>query len=140
VQLTALLDFAVHPGAFPYALPQYGLGFLEAGCAVLAVIPLVLGLTFFPFDIALWRKVALTLLVVAHVAVLLPLQVALHVYVVHHLSLLVMPTMFFIWGILVEIFVFVAFYGWGMSWPDEAHAAAPVEQRAHATDAAESAA
>jgi hypothetical protein len=136
VQLTALLDFAIRPGAFPYALPQYGLGFLQAGCAVMALVPLVLGLTFFPFDIALWRKVALTLMVVAHFAVLLPLQVALHVYVVHHLSLLAMPTMFFIWGILIEIFVFVAFYGWGMSWPDRTHAAAPVEQRANAGEAA----
>ncbi|MEO6443978.1 MAG: hypothetical protein ABIZ91_03285 [Gemmatimonadaceae bacterium] len=118
VQLTTFLTFAVRPDSFPYALPQYSLGFLQAGCALLVLIPLVLGLTYFPFDIALWRKVALTLMAVLHIALLLPLQVALHSYVVFHLSLLVLPTMFFIWGLLVEIFVFVAFYGWGMSWPD----------------------
>ena len=118
VQLTTFLYFAIRPHGFPYALPQYTLGFLEAGCALLVLIPLVLGLTYFPFDIALWRKVALTVMAVLHVAILLPLQVALHAYVVFHLSLLALPALFFIWGLLLEVFVFVAFYGWGMSWPD----------------------
>ncbi len=118
VQLTSVLAFALRPDAFPYALPQYTLGFLQAGCAVLVLVPLVLGLTFFPFDIALWRKVLLTAIAVGHMAILLPVQVALHAWAAHHLSLLVLPTMFFLWGLLLEVFVFVAFYGWAMSWPD----------------------
>jgi hypothetical protein len=118
VQLTAFLAFAVRPDSFPYLLPQYTLGFLEAGCAVLVLVPLVLGLTYFPFDITLGRKVGLVVLAVGHLAILLPFQVALHAWVVYHLSLLVLPTMFFIWGLLVEVFVFVALYGWAMSWPD----------------------
>lgn len=118
VQLTAVLAFAWRPDSFPYALPEYTLGFIQAGCAVLFLIPIVLGLTYFPFDIALWRKVLLAVMTVGHIAVLLPLQVVLHAYLVHHLSLLVLPTMFFLWGLLLEVFVFVAFYGWGMSWPD----------------------
>lgn len=126
VQLTAVLAFAWRPDSFPYALPEYTLGFIQAGCAVLFLIPLVLGLTYFPFDIALWRKVLLVAMTVGHVAVLLPLQVLLHAYLVHHLSLLVLPTMFFLWGLLLEVFVFVAFYGWGMSWPDVARHPSPV--------------
>lgn len=118
IQLSSILYFAIRPDAFPYALPQYTLGFLQAGCAVLVLIPLVLGLTYYPFDIALWRKVLLTVLAVGHIVVLLPLQVVLHAYVVHHLSLLTLPTMFFLWGMLLEVFVFVSLYGWGMSWPD----------------------
>ncbi len=118
VQLTSVLYFAWRPDSFPYALPEYTLGFMQAGCAVLFLIPLVLGFTYFPFDIALWRKVLLTAMTVGHIAILLPLQVLLHSYMVHHLSLLVLPTMFFLWGLLLEVFVFVAFYGWGMSWPD----------------------
>ncbi|MFN8670385.1 MAG: hypothetical protein U0164_24615 [Gemmatimonadaceae bacterium] len=129
VQLSSILYFAIRPGAFPYALPQYTLGFLQAGCAVLVLIPLVLGLTFFPFDIALWRKVLLTVLTVGHIAVLLPLQVLLHAYVVQHLSLLTLPTMFFLWGMLLEIFVFVGFYGWGMSWPDAPRATPWLRER-----------
>lgn len=137
IQLSSILYFAIRPDAFPYALPQYTLGFLQAGCAVLVLVPLVLGLTFFPFDIALWRKVLLTAMVVVHLAVLLPLQVVLHSYVVHHLSLLALPTMFFLWGLLLEVFVFVAFYGWGMSWPDAARATPSLDGRRAPADAAE---
>ena len=118
VQLTSVVAFAVAPAAFPYALPQYTIGFLEAGAALLVLTPLVYGLTFFPFDIALWRKVLLTVLTLGHFAVLLPLQVVLHAYVAQHLSLLVLPVLFFLWGLLLEVFAFVAFYGWGMSWSD----------------------
>lgn len=118
VQLSSILAFAWRPDAFPYGLPGYTLALLQAGCAVLLLVPLVLGLTYFPFDIALWRKVSLVVMTVGHISVLLPLQVAVHAYLIHHLSLLVLPTMFFLWGLLAEVFVFVGFYGWGMSWPD----------------------
>ncbi|MFN8570478.1 MAG: hypothetical protein U0132_00400 [Gemmatimonadaceae bacterium] len=118
VQLTAILVFAIRPDSFPYALPPYTASLMEIGAAVLVLMPLVYGCTLFPFDIALWRKLALSLMALGHLAMLVPLQVFIHAYVIHHLSLLVMPTMFFLWGILVHVFVFVAFYGWGMSWPE----------------------
>lgn len=118
VQLTAILAFAVRPDAFPYALPPYTESLVEIGAAVLVLMPLVYGCTLFPFDIALWRKLTLSVLSLGHLIVLIPLQVFIHAFTIHHLSLLVMPTMFFLWGILVHVFVFVAFYGWGMSWPD----------------------
>jgi hypothetical protein len=117
VQLTTFLYFAIRPDSFPYALPPYLLSLMDLGTAILVVVPLVYGLTLFPFDIALWRKVLLTAMTVLHLAVLLPVQMVLHAYAIHHLSLLVMPPLFFLWGILPHIFVFVSFYGWGMSWP-----------------------
>ena len=117
VQLTTFLYFAIRPDTFPYALPPYLLSLMDLGTAILVVVPLVYGLTLFPFDIALWRKVLLTATTVLHLAVLLPVQMVLHAYAIHHLSLLVMPPLFFLWGILPHIFVFVSFYGWGMSWP-----------------------
>jgi hypothetical protein len=116
VQASAFVVFALGGEAFPYLLPQYLLGFTEAGTAMLVLVPLVLGLTFFPFDIALWRKVGLTVLVFGHLVVLLPLQILLHAYLIHHLSLLVMPSMLFLFGVMIEVFAFVALYGWGMSW------------------------
>ena len=116
VQLTTFLYFAIRPDVFPYALPPYLLSLMDLGTAVLVVVPLVYGLTLFPFDIALWRKVLLTAMTVLYLAVLLPVQMVLHAYAIHHLSLLVMPPLFFLWGILPHIFVFVSLYGWGMSW------------------------
>jgi hypothetical protein len=118
VQLTAFLYFAIRPDVFPYELPPYTQSLFEIGAAVLVLIPVVYGFTLFPFDIAIWRKVALTLATVVHLAVLVPLQTAIHAYAIYHLSLLVMPPMFFLWGVLLHVFVFVSLYGWGMSWPD----------------------
>lgn len=118
VQLTAFLYFAIEPDTFPYALPPYLQSLFEMGSAALVLIPIVFGLTLFPFDIALWRKIVLTLATVGHLAVLIPLQAAIHAYAIYHLSVLVMPAMFFLWGVLVHVFVFVAMYGWGMSWPE----------------------
>ena len=118
VQLTALVFFAFGPERFPYDLPRYVRSFVELGCLELLVVPGVLGLTLFPFGMALWRKTLLTLLVLVHLAVLIPLQVSLHAFLIYHLSLLVMPPLFFLWGVLVHVFIFVAMYGWAMSWPD----------------------
>jgi hypothetical protein len=120
VQITALLVFALPGNPFPYQLPQYLLGFLQIGSVLLALAPIVLGMVYFPFDIAWWRKVGLAVMIVAHGAVLLPLQLLLHAYLIHNLSLLVMPTLFLVFGVLVEIFAFVSFYGWGMSWEGRA--------------------
>jgi hypothetical protein len=116
VQATSFVFFAIAPDAFPYPLPEYLLGLFQAGAAMLVLIPIGLGLFFFPFDVGLPRKATLAVLVVAHTAVLLPLQMLLHAYLIHHLSLLVMPPLFFFFGMMLEVFVFIGFYGWGMSW------------------------
>jgi len=118
VQLTAFLYFAIRPDSFPYELPPYLQSLFEIGSAVLVLVPIVYGFTLYPFDIAIWRKVLLTVGTVAHLAVLIPLQGTIHAFAIYHLSVLVMPSMFFLWGILLHVFVFVSFYGWGMSWPD----------------------
>ena len=41
----------------------------------------------------------------------------MHVWLIHQGSLLLQPVLFLVFGLLVEILVLVAFYGWGMSWP-----------------------
>jgi hypothetical protein len=134
VQLTAFAYFAFAPGPFPYDLPRYVRSSVELACLELLVVPGVLGLTLFPFGISLWRKVAVTLLVLGHLAVLIPLQVSLHAFLIYHLSLLVMPPLFFLWGVLVHVFIFIALYAWAMSWPaaDERRARA-VARRVRAT-------
>jgi hypothetical protein len=120
VQGTALVVFAIPGAHFPYSLPMYALGFLRMGAVMLVLVPVVLGLVYFPFDVPLWRKLLVVALIVGHAVVLIPLQTLLHVALSWRLSALVMPTMFFVFGVLVEIFAFVAFYGWAMSWSERA--------------------
>ena len=88
-----------------------------AGATVVALVPIVLGLTYYIIDVGLLQKIGLTLAVMGHLLVFIPLQYALQSYVVAHGSLLFLPISFILFGLLPEIMIFIAFYGWGMSWP-----------------------
>ena len=129
LQATAFVYFAFWGQRFPYELPPHLLGLVQTGAAVIVLVPVVLGATYFAFDVGLARKLWLVLLAVGHLAVLVPLQTLLQAAVVHRLSSMVLPAMFFFFGILLQVLVVVAFYGWGMSWePRAARAAAPPGQ------------
>jgi len=55
-------------------------------------------------------------MLLVHLAVFLPLQAVVHAYVIYRGSLLTMPVLFLVFGVLLDVFVYVALYGWGMSW------------------------
>jgi hypothetical protein len=116
IQATALLFFAVAPARFPYDLAGYVSGMMLVGAMLIGIVPLVLALTFYLIDVGWTRKVALTVLVMTHLAVLVPLQYALQSVVIVHASLIVLPLCFVMFGLLPEIMVLVALFGWGMSW------------------------
>lgn len=116
IQLSAQLFFAFTPPPFAYSLPVYHSGFLACGVVILLLIPFLVGATFFVFGFSLWRKLALVLTLLVHLAVLFPLQSMVHVWWIWHGSFLVMPLLFLVFGLLLDVFVYVALYGWGMSW------------------------
>lgn len=117
VQSTAVIYFRFWPEAFPYRLSEYLVGQLQAGLVVMGLIPLVLGFTFYLFDLSLARKLALTVMVLVHLAVFLPLLALVHAWLVAAATLVVLPALFLMFGLLLHVMVFVAFYGWAMSWP-----------------------
>jgi len=138
VQATAILFFAFSADPFPYRLQDHVFVLLSAGLVVMGLVPLVLGLTLHVFDLAFWKKLLLTLAILAHLALFVPLQVLVHVWLVMHGSALVMPVLFLVFGLLLDVLVFVSFYGWALSWPGElerlqlsppAHLAAPARGR-----------
>ncbi len=113
--------FALWPGSFPYSASGYIHGNLIACMMLITLMPVALGLTYYVFDFKLSRKVALTAMVMLHLMVMVPLQYVLHAYILHHLSLLFMPLLFFVGGLPLNVLVFIAFYSWGFSWRDELH-------------------
>lgn len=118
LQTVSLAYFALAPaGSFPYTLSSYTGGLLAAAQVVLVLLPLLLGFTYYVFDISWGRKLLLTILLLGHLAVFIPLQVAVHAWLIVHGSLLVLPPLFLVFGLLLHVMVFVSFYGWGMSWP-----------------------
>jgi len=110
--------FALAPaGSFPYTLPSYTAGLIGMGQVVLVILPVILAVTYYLFDISWGRKLLLTALLLGHLAVMIPLQATVHAWLIARGSLLFLPPLFLVFGILVHVLVFVAFYGWGMSWP-----------------------
>lgn len=115
-QIGAQIFFAFWPRAFPYEGGGYVHGMLIADLMLIALVPIVLGLTYYGLDFSLGRKVALTLMTMLHLILLVPLQYVAHAWIIHHLSLLFLPLMFFVVGLPLNVLVFIAFYSWGMSW------------------------
>lgn len=116
IQLTAQVWFSFAEPPFSYALSQYVAGLLVCGVVILLLSPILVAFTYFIFDFPLWQKLALATMLLLHLAVFLPLQAAVHAYVVYRGSLLAMPMLFLVFGVLLDVFVYVALYGWGMSW------------------------
>lgn len=115
VQGTALAYFAFEAAKFPHDLPSYTVGMLYFGTIFITLLPLVLGFSYFIFDFRYLQKLALTLGTMSYLALFLPFQYMLHVWIIHK-SILFMPVLYFVFGPFLDVLVFVSLYSWGMSW------------------------
>lgn len=116
LQLSAQVWFSLAAPPFPYSLMEYGSGLLVTGVVIMLLSPFLVGATFFVFDFPLQKKFGLALMLLLHLAVLFPLQATVHVWAIAHGSMLAMPMLFLVFGVLLDVFVYVALYGWAMSW------------------------
>lgn len=119
LQGSSILFFAASAEPFPYRLLDHVFVLESAGLVVMGLVPLVLGFTLHVFDLALWKKLLLTLAILTHLAVFVPLQALVHIWLVMHGTAVVMPVLFLVFGLLLDILVFVSFYGWALSWRGE---------------------
>lgn len=117
IQITALAFFMTVPAAFPYSLPQYIVSSLQTAVWFMLVVPWVHALVYYVFDFSLAQKARLTTLTLLFVAGAIPFQLMVHAYLLVQGSMLLMPTLYLVFGIWLLIFPCVALYGWAMSWP-----------------------
>lgn len=115
-QACAQVFFLFWPRAFPYGASGYVHGMLIAGLILITLIPILLGFTFYIFDFGLSKKIALTALIMVHLSILIPMQYMAHAYILHNTSLLYLPLLFFVFGLPLDVLVFIGFYSWGASW------------------------
>jgi len=115
-QACSQLFFALWPGAFPYTGTGYVHTLLIAEEMLVALIPLVLAFTYYLFDFGVPRKIALTAIVLGHLLVMVPLQYAVQAFVLYHFSLLFLPLLFFVFGLPLNVLLFIALFSWGFSW------------------------
>lgn len=115
VPVTALAYFAFLPARFPHSPDSYMEGLVSAGIALISMVPLLFGLTYYIFDFGLLKKAFLTAITMTHLVLFLPLQVLLQGLVLQK-TVLFMPMLYIIFGMPVNILIIVAFYSWGMTW------------------------
>jgi hypothetical protein len=128
LQTTALVYFAVAAARFPHDLPSYTEGMFLFGTILIAMVPWMLGFTYYIFDFKFLQKLALTLLTMSYLTVFIPFQYMLHVYILQK-SILFMPLLYFAFGPFLDVLVFVCLYSWGMSWENSARAKARQKAR-----------
>lgn len=116
VQATALLFFHFLPGEFPYTSASYLGDALTMALLFMFMMPWGLGLTYYVFAFSLWQKIGLTACVLLYFALALPMQYLLHAFVLQHMTLLFLPLLYLVFGIFMDVMMFVALYSWGMSW------------------------
>jgi hypothetical protein len=92
----------------------------------MVIVPWIHALTYGIFAFSIPRKIALTALTLGFVGVAGPFLVMAHVYLIARLSLLVVPVLFFVFGMPLLVFACIGLYGWAMSWKRCGAAAPPV--------------
>ncbi len=115
----ALVFFTFAPLSFPYGASGYIHALLMAGQILISLIPLVLAFTYYIFDFSVARKLGLTLLIMLYFVIWIPMQFAAHALVMYRASILMMPLLFFVFGLPLDVMIFIAFYSWGASWKND---------------------
>ncbi len=118
IQVIALIYFLWMPGKFPHTPDSYMEGIVTYGIALIAIVPVLFGLTYYVFRFRLIRKAALTAMTMAHLAIFFPLQMLAQATVLRE-SVLFMPVLYIVFGLPVDVMIILAFYSWGMSWRSE---------------------
>lgn len=116
IEATALLFFAVAPQSFPYTASRYVDNGVKTCASLLFLLPWAHALVYYIFDFSWPKKIFLTLLTLVFVMIAVPMQLALHVYLMVSCSLLMMPLLSFVFGPTMLVFGCIALYGWAMSW------------------------
>lgn len=118
VHLTALAWFHYLPAEFSHDIASHVRSGLTMNVALVFIVPWILAVALYPFDISLLHKIAGTVLICGALLVFAPMQYLLHAWLLHHESLLVMPVLFMFCGLLADVVMFIALYAWAMSWED----------------------
>lgn len=113
---SAVVFFGLFSARLPYSLDDHVAAGLTMAWMFMLLIPWMHAASFYVFGFGIWRKLALTLLTLAHLALFVPAQYLFHIALVQTYSLLQLPLLYLLAGVLLDVFVFISLYAWAMSW------------------------
>ncbi|MBN1382503.1 MAG: hypothetical protein JXA41_12565 [Deltaproteobacteria bacterium] len=115
IQTTAILYFAVFSPPFPYSLTGYTGCLMRAEIIIISLTPILFAFTLYVFKMSLFQKILVSLMTIGHLAVFIPLQMLVHIYLIKMFSFIAMPVLFFMFGLIITVFIIIGFYSWGVS-------------------------
>ena len=113
---SAVVFFGLFSARLPYSLDDHVAAGLTMAWMFMLLIPWMHAASFYVFGFGLWRKLALTLLTLAHLTLFVPAQYLFHIAAVQTYSLLQLPLLYLLAGVLLDVVVFISLYAWAMSW------------------------
>lgn len=115
IQASACVFFMVSPAHFPYTVAQHMHTLLEMGYGLMLTTGPMLALGWGILMPSIAPKIIAPLGVLAYFALMLPHKVLLHAWLLTHASVLFMPVLFLSFGLLFDLWVFIALYAWLVS-------------------------
>jgi hypothetical protein len=116
VHAASVVFFMFWSGSFTHHVAGHvGSGLRQTWYLMLAT-PWIHLLTYYLFPFAAWQRALLTATTLAYLFVLAPLQYALHVALVWHVGLILLPVLNLMFGVMLPVVSVVALYGWAMGW------------------------
>ena len=104
------------PERYSHTVATHVASGFEAVLILLFMVPLLLSFSFYAFDHGLLKKAAGTGVVLVGLILVAPYQYLAHMVLIDHFTLVVMPPLFALFGLIFDIAVFVSLYAWIVSW------------------------
>ena len=115
VHATAIAFFAWAAAPFPYGVADHVLALTGSGYILLLSIPPMLAIGYYVLRLPLAAKLLQSALILAYFIAWVPLQAVLHVSLLKHLTVVFMPLLYFCFGALLNVLLFIALYAWAAS-------------------------
>lgn len=115
IQATACVFFMVSPASFPYTVSQHRWALFDMGYGLMLASGPMLALGWGMLVPSRLSKVIAPWGVLAYFSLMLPHKVLLHAWLLTHGSALFMPVLFWCFGMLFDLWVFIALYAWLVS-------------------------
>lgn len=112
IQMLSLLFFLIWPSQFPYGVSDHLDDMAHIGFTLMFVTPIMLAMGYYLLNTHSAIKLLHTGLILVYFALLIPHQVVLHAFILHHLSVLYMPILYICFGAMFDMLIFVALYSW----------------------------
>jgi hypothetical protein len=116
LQLAVQVYFYFWAANFPHSADSTIATMMQTSMALMLIVPWLYGFIYNIFGFSLWRKIALSVMALAYLIILTPVQYTLAAVLMLKFSLLWHPLIYLLGATLLQLIALLALYAWAMSW------------------------